>query len=334
MVSTFLIGDRRELGRETGTLRLLALIDFSLILFVLLLVATFSGFSALRTKLFFLSAPHLVLAPLAGLASLRLGALVYIGIVLSAICLMLDSVQWWLRLLLLDFDFGELISIIVVTVFIIIDGLYILMQYRVRVTDEAQNIDIAETDKREAILKQEANTLRVSGIFGFIVSAAMLFFCAISLFRSRVALQAIFSVGHLLAAPYAVFLSSRGIVWMWVMLAISILLAGLDVTEIVLRIIDIRSGVLTTLTLTSLFTITLLLINFSLFVIDLMYFLSSSGWLYAHKYGAAPLSLPDFPTKGYSKVPGESQYQATVSTAQPSLNAYALHRRAGKDRKD
>lgn len=294
--SSLLVSDRRELEHETSAVRILALLGFSLILLTLFLVSFFFGFDELSEQLFFLSAPHILLAPLATYAALRLGIFTWLALGFAAIVLVLDIVQWFLRAFFLPFTLLEFIYIIVNTVFIALDLLYLISIWRINDTDSAQNnaiVDADETETRIAMREQEANTLRLTALFGFIAAAFMLTFVLIFLgFITPTRALALFSVGHLILAPYAAFLAVIGDIWMGVMLLASIGQLILDSIQLILRFSLLSGAAITTLSVDSVFGVALILVNIGLLFVDLMYVLSSIGFLAASAwFGAVRINL-------------------------------------------
>lgn len=294
--SGLLVADRRELEHETQAVRVLALIAFSLILLTLFLVSFFFGFDDLSEQLFFLSAPHIVLAPLAAYAALRLGIFTWLALGGAALVFLLDVIQWFLRAFLLPFTLLEFIFIVVNTVFIVIDILYLITIYRINDTDEAQNnavVDRDEVETRMAMKEQEANTLRLTALFGFIAVVFLLSFTLIFLgFATPTRMLTLFSAGHLILAPYAAFIAVIGDIWMAVMLLAGIGQLVLDGIQLVLRFSSLTGTLITTLSVDSVFGVVFVLINVSLLLVDLMYILSSVGYLAASGwFGTARMSV-------------------------------------------
>src|SRR5690606_28569344 len=134
-----IIGDRRNLEQETTGVRLIAAIAFSLIIFVLFVVAIFFGFSSTIARLFLLGLGHLVLAPVACYASLRLGFALILSLVLAVVVLILDLVQSMIRVFGLPLSFLGFIALRFVVAFVFIDIVYVAFLYRLRTTALAQN---------------------------------------------------------------------------------------------------------------------------------------------------------------------------------------------------
>lgn len=298
MVSTsgILVADRRELEHETSAVRILALIAFSLILLTLFIVSFFFGFDDLSEQLFFLSALHIVLAPLATYAALRLGIFTWLALGGALLLFILDVAQWFLRAFFLPFTLLEFIFIIVNTVFIALDVLYLITIWRINDTDESQNNAIVDSDDfetRAAMKEQEANTLRLTALFGFIAVAFMLVFTLIFLgFGTTTRALTLFSVGHLILAPYAAFIAVIGDIWIAVMLLAGIGQLVLDSIQLVLRFSTLSGALITTLSVDSVFGVTFILINIGLLFVDLMYILASVGYLAASGwFGSARVNV-------------------------------------------
>lgn len=284
MTSMDPVADRRRLEYECSAVRLLAIIDFSLILIVLAFVAFFFGFDAGIEQLFLLSTPHILLAPLAGYAALRLGLAVVAALGVLGVVFLLDVAQWFIRVFAFPLTLLSFVFLVVNTAFIVIDILYAFALWRLRVTDKAQNSDTMDSDRTErnrAVIRQEANTVRLTALFGLvtIIFVALVVLVFFSLVGRETFLFA-FSVLHIIVAPYGLVLATRGKVWMLILLVAAVILLVLDGAQLVLRFLDIRQGQLVTLTLGSLFAVFFILINIGLLLIDLMYIIGSAGYIY------------------------------------------------------
>lgn len=282
------VGDRTNLSREAGAVRLIAIVAFSLIVITLVvLLFFFNGFSTPSQQLFFLSVGHLIVAPVAGYAALRLGWAILAALILAIVQTVLDSVELAVRIFGLPFTLLEFIFIVLTAAFVVLDVLYLGSLWRLYSTDRAQNRPEEDPLLRSlAILRQEKNTARVAGLFGLVASVILfsLLFVFLS-FDDSIAALTLYSIGHLILGPYAILIAPLGTFAMAGLFALAIVQIILDTIEFILRATSFESSIFSVLTLASVFTVMLIMVNFCFILVDVMYLLSSFGYIYERLFG-------------------------------------------------
>lgn len=288
MESTDTIGDGRDIEEQSSIVRLLAIIGASVALLLLALVAVFLGFKNLDGGLFLLDIIEIVLGAAAGYAAIRLGTSILIALGISLVALLFNVVQWIVRVVALPFTLLEFVFILIVTGLIILDVFYVVFLWRLYRADlNNNNPDIPEADRREAVLNQEGNRIRMTGIFGLIGVAIMFVSVALLLGFDDTAEQlCFFSIGHLPVAIVAIFAATSfsGFVMIGIMIAGLVLLI-LDLLELIFRVTAISLALLETLSVLSIESIVLILINTALLLVDVMYIVTAFAYLYELSFG-------------------------------------------------
>lgn len=128
--------DRRVLAQESNSIRLAALFAFVTAVFLLILTQLFN-FSNRSSSLALLSAPHLVLAPIAIFVSVMSGWWAKITVPFFILQLVLDTIELALRIFPLTSEtllelrtIGELLFIFISVGLVIIDVVYLAFIYR------------------------------------------------------------------------------------------------------------------------------------------------------------------------------------------------------------
>lgn len=281
------IGDRRNLERQTSLVRIVAFVDFSYTLLVLFIISFFFGFTSMDTTLFLLDISHFLVAGAAGYGGIRLGYILYVAGALAALALILDFVQLLMRVFGMPLTLQEFIFIVAVALFIVLDVLELFGLVRLLTADRQQNQLLQEHDRRSAILNQEANTVRLTGVFDIVASLFLFLFILVFVgFNSTPTALTLWGIGHIPVALYAIFVAAHGGYWMIAMLLLGFLLLILDIIEIVERFTSLPTNLLGTFSLSSLFSLLLIFINICFILISLMYIIASFGWLYASQWEA------------------------------------------------
>jgi hypothetical protein len=326
------VNDRRNLEQEAAGVRITSAVAFSLIIFVLFAVAIFFGFDTFEERLFLAGLGHLALAPLAAYGSLRLGLVLRLAFILSVPIFFVDLVQFVIRVFAIRLSLLAFFGIVFIFVFLLLDAIYIGVLYRLVTTDKAQNNKQTDRDivqLRADVLRQEANTLRLAGIFGFFGTVLWLFFTLIFLGVSTTAtFLTLFAVGHLVLAPFATFLSTVSTGWATAFLLLSVLQTAADFVQIGLRFTSIEVGQLGQLTFDNIFVVGFLLINVLYLMLDVIYVVGAFGYIYASSNDSALFAVQ----RTFAAVPQfqssmESGILNTAANAGAYLGAVTLRQR-------
>lgn len=277
--------DRRGLTTRTTFVRIVAGVGFGVFLLAVILANLFYGFSGTLELLLIMSIGHLLLSPLAILASLRLGYLLTWALGFAGLQLMLDVTQIIIRALrrAQTVEFFALLAVNVVLAAISL--LYLVSLGRLRQADRELNNGIVDADakaKRAAMVRQESNTLTAIPVFDllllFIVLIGALFMADLSLPAHR---WLLFHLAHL--APIALGLlglPGRGSGWTLVFLGVVLAVTALDLLAFTLRLLDRPDAVIEVFLLANIVTVVLLVVSAFYLFIDAIYIVVALG-LYA-----------------------------------------------------
>jgi hypothetical protein len=164
------IYSRAGLEQETSTLRLASILGFSLIVLVVLIVVVFFGFDGAVERLFGLSLPHLLLAPLALYASVRFGYVLVAVLVFAVLQVILDGGQWIARALAFSLTINQLVFIVLNTLLLFFAVLYAGLAYRLWIiTRKSRRADtslpvLTPEETYKMALQQESNTIRMTAL--------------------------------------------------------------------------------------------------------------------------------------------------------------------------
>lgn len=286
------VGSRAELERETTGVRIIAIVGFSVAIVCLFFAL---GLLGATSRLFLLTLGHLIIAPVAAYASLRLGFAILLAIGLVVLQTLLDVGQLILRTVTFQLpDFLSLFYIVILVVFLFIDIAYLITLWRLRTTIKAldartaKRIDeksdpVAQFEKaRDQLLQQESNTIRVTALFG-LVGAAFLILPMALLFAFQVPLTqlALLTLLHIPVAIYALMFSTRHTV---LTLILTLLAAGLLVVDFFVVIARLTSDEFdfSIAALGSIVNIILLMIAVLFVLVDVVYIIGTIGLVYAH----------------------------------------------------
>ena len=316
------IGDRSGLEEETGAVRLLALIDFSLLLLVLFLVDFFLGFTTPDTKWFLVDIVHIPLVLAAAYAAFRLGFVATIAIIIAFVAFILDFIQLLVRAFGFPLTLLEFVFILVTLAFVVLDILFIATLWRLTSVANNTEIDTTSEEGRERIVAQAGNTVRLTALFGFVGVVFVIVPVGVFLgFSSTETHLCLWSLGQLIVAPYAAFFAPRGLWWMCVLLVFGFILFICDAfVQLIMRITDFTSSDLTTLSLTGIFIVVLILVNIALVFVDVMYILASFDYIYTIGFReSTPSATPAKPAT-------DLENEAAIEV-KSELSAYGVRRR-------
>jgi len=292
--------ERSGLERPMSNLRLVALIGLSSA--VLLLLFAFLLTSAVvvpQSGLLLLSASHILLAAVAGYASLRFGPLLVVAIGLAVLQTVLDLVHFALRAFALSFDFVALGAFFFVAFLLALDALYLASMLRLRSAidylqqrtkfkvNEGADLNELESDVRSGLLSQESNTLRVAALFGGFAVTALLFFTILFVgFSPRYAWLTLLHASHIVLALFAIafFEASTIAAVFFLFFAVGQLTA--DGVALALRL-DGLALLTGTVSLQSIASVIYLLVNIALLLVDAIYVSASLTYAYVRS-GADP----------------------------------------------
>jgi len=292
--------ERSGLERPMSNLRLVALIGLSSA--VLLLLFAFLLTSAVvvpQSGLLLLSASHILLAAVAGYASLRFGPLLVVAIGLAVLQTVLDLVHFALRAFALSFDFVALGAFFFVAFLLALDALYLASMLRLRSAidylqqrtkfkvNEGADLNELESDVRSGLLSQESNTLRVTALFGGFAVTALLFFTILFVgFSPRYAWLTLLHASHIVLALFAIafFEASTIAAVFFLFFAVGQLTA--DGVALALRL-DGLALLTGTVSLQSIASVIYLLVNIALLLVDAIYVSASLTYAYVRS-GADP----------------------------------------------
>ncbi len=297
------IRTRAGLEKETGTLRFIAFLDISLSIAILLVLIVFVGLDDFSEQLFILSAGHFILAPIVAYTTVRFGAALYVAFGFAAVQFGLDLIELVVRAFSFSLTTEQVILLVANVVLLAFCGAYIFLLYRVYTVVRRQNERAREVNAasftpaqlaehtmaaRARLVQQEANTIRLTALFGLVgVLVALLSAFVLLSFSRPAVLLLLFSTGHIFVAIYALLFGTSSPAWIFtsILLVAAIILLLLDGLQIFLRL-RLFSGSLTAVSFNAIVNITLLLINIAFLLVDVMYLLSSIGYLYIDQTGA------------------------------------------------
>lgn len=284
-VAQLLVADRRKLEHETSGVRILVLVTFSVSILLLGLTAILFGFDDLNTQLILFAILHIVMAPLAAYAALRMGIITQAALSLSIVVTLADIVQLIVRIVVVDLTPLSFIAFLFTIGYVLADFILVAFLYRLWVTDSAQNNTQVDSDLallREAILRQESNTLRLAALFGGVTASITLVFALLfSGIGNENVVLFISSITHIILAPLAAFIAPISFATAAFFVILTILQTGLDILQIILRLVELSNDPLTSITLDNIFAITFILLAVALLLIDTIYFTAGLGYMYA-----------------------------------------------------
>lgn len=283
-------GSLAGLHQEAGLLRLVALVDFSLMVVILVVLQLFFGFDDLIEQLFFMSTLHLLIAPIILIASYKQGLALYVAVVLASLGLILDSIQLVVRLYIARFTLEWIVYFLLNLAFAVASVIYVAVLVRVFLILRKRK-PIAFTEERKALLlSQESNIIRVAGFFSTGASLLILLFgLFIALIvraedeldtATETLLLMVFGAGHFFVGPYAITLGHQRFVLVAILFVAAIILLLLDGTHVVLRLRNVEFLPLNQIVFIASVNIFFLLILVLLIVIDAVYLTSGLTYLY------------------------------------------------------
>jgi len=340
------IVSRRDLERETTGLRIVATIGFSFAVATVFVLFAFLGNDRGTETLLLLSAGHLLIAPIAGYASVRFGIALTTALVLAATQTVLDLVQLIIRVTQVGSgDFDSFFFILFVLFFLVIDALYLIAVWRLRATiaalnqranalrDETADPAAEREVVRRRLLQQESNAIRLTALFGLVGAAVLLLPIAVFVsFGDPIVGLTLFHASHILIALYAISYGVRG---GWYTALLLLLAAGqlvLDLLALLLRI-TMTDFDIAFVSLGSILALTFSLIAIAFLLIDAMYITTSLAYFSLSTSetpeeaslivrGASALS-----TRLASPVPQIAAAAAVPGRASASFGAYRVHKR-------
>lgn len=279
-------GDRRGLSTRTAFVRIVALVGFVGYLLILVLANLFYGFTGTLERLLFMSVGHLLLAPLAFIASMRLGVLVTIALLVAALVLVLDIAQLIVRAFRAEQTLEYVVLIAANVVLAAISALYIAALGRLRQADNELNNVVTDSDpkeKRAAMIRQESNALRTIAVFDLIAVAVLT--VTLLVFGSfSISPQAwtLFYLGHLVVAGLALFGAPRGGIWVPIFLFVVLVQTALDLLQLTLRLLNQPGAALDIFSLDNIISTTLLAISAIYLIVDVAYITTCFGLIAAN----------------------------------------------------
>jgi hypothetical protein len=285
------LGSRGELERETTGVRIVAIVAFSVAIVTLFFAF---GFLGVTSRLFLLTIGHLIIAPVAGYASVRFGLAILVALGLVVIQTLLDVGQLLIRVFTFSlFDFFALFYIVVMLVFVALDIVYLITLWRLYTTIRAINrraaknidetADPAEALERarEHLLQQESNTIRVAALFGLVGAAFLLLPMALLfVFSATVTRLALLTFLHVPVAIYALMFSTRHTILALILLGLAALLLVADVFVILARLSSPEFG-FAVFAIGTIVNLVLLMIGVLFVLVDVVYMIASVGLVYA-----------------------------------------------------
>ena len=269
------------LEEETFVVRVLGAVDFSATALLLVVISATVGFGGLDGGLFLIDILEFVLSAVALYATLRLGPLLLAAIVLALLTLVANVGQWLARVILLPFTLLELVFLLIVTGFIIIDILFLVFLWQLYRADTINQSEEVGISVRELVLSQESNRIRMTAIFGLVGVGLLLVSVALLLgFTGTAARLCLFSIGHIPVAIIAGLFAAHA---PWTMVAVMVLgfiLLILDLIELVFRVREINMAFLSVLTVESIAAVVLIFINAALLLVGAMYTVTAFSYIY------------------------------------------------------
>lgn len=275
------VGDRRGLTNRTAFVRIVAMIGFVLFLLVVIVANLFYGFTGTLERLLLLSIGHLLLAPLAFFATLRLGMLVTGALILASVQLLLDTIQLVIRAFRAELTVEFVVLLAANIALAAVSLLYILALVRLRQADYELNNGIVDGDKQEkraAMIRQESNALRVIAIFDvFLLLAVLLFLLVLGDFSVAMHMWSLLYLGHFVVLGFALFGAPNGYTWLIIFVFFVLVQTAADLLQFTLRLLDRPDLTLEVLSFANIVTTTLLIIAAAYIVIDIAYLVSAFG---------------------------------------------------------
>lgn len=330
--------ERSGLEREMSSLRLVALVGFSLAVLLLLLVFIFDTSIAVpNTRLLLLSSGHILLAVVAGYASLRCGPILIIALVLAVIQTILDLVHFVIRTVGLSFDLVAIVTFFFVAFLLVIDVLYLVSIWRLRTVisalqqrteykrDEKDDPAVQEKAIRDGLLSQESNTVRLAALFGGFTVAALLFFTLVFVgFGPRYAWLSLFHASHILLALAAIAIFEASTIAAIFIMFFAVGQLAADGLAFVFRLSDV-SLLTGTVSLTSIATLIYFLINVCLLLVDAVYISAALTYAYVRS-GADPTTVTSM-AMVQKQIGTEYGAFPTLTTASSRINAFQVRKR-------
>ena len=232
-------------------------------------------------RLLLISIGHLLLAPLAFIASLRLGPLITFAIGLAVIVALADIVQliWRATLATLSVEYFVLLAFNLVLLGVSV--LQLIALSRLRQADAEVNNVVADSDgkeKRAAMVRQESNALRAIAVFDFIAVVVILVTIGIfGSFSTTLQLYTLFYLGHLLLVPLALFAAPAGGLWVPIFMLVALVQMALDLLALTLRLLAEPGAALLVVNLENIISTVLLAIAAFYIIIDVAYVTTGFG---------------------------------------------------------
>lgn len=279
------VGDRRGLSTRTALVRVAALVGFTLYVLALVLANLFYGFDGTLERLLLLSIGHLLLAPLAFIASMRLGPLIAITMVVAGLVLALDVTQLIIRAFRAESSI-EYIALLAVNIVLAgVSVLYLIGLARLRQWDRELNNTVTDSDtkeKRAAMIRQESNALRAIAVFDLIAVIVVTITLAVfGSFSTTLQAYALFYLGHLLVLGLALFGAPVGGFWLPAFMLVALIQTALDLLQLVLRLLAQPGDALVVVSLENIISTVLLVISAMYIIIDIAYLTSGFGLIAA-----------------------------------------------------
>lgn len=283
--NTSAVGDRRGLSNRTALVRIVAVIGFVLFLLAIILANLFYGFDGTLERLLVVSIGHLLLAPLAFIASLRLGMLVTVALIVAVLVLAADTVQLVIRAFYAELSVEYIVLLAANIGLTAVSLLHIVALARLRQADRELNngmVDADTKDKRAAMVRQESNALRVIAIFDAVALVMVLLTLAVlGDFSISAHSWTLFYLGHVVVIGLALVGAPNGGLWVIVFLFVLLLQTAFDLLQFTLRLLDRPDLTIEVLSLTNIVTTTLLIIAAAYIIIDVSYIASALGLISA-----------------------------------------------------
>jgi hypothetical protein len=279
------MGDRRGLSDRTALVRIAAVFGIALFLLAVILANLFYGFDGTLQRLLVLSIGHLLLAPLAFIASLRLGVLLTIAVGVAALVLLLDTLQLVIRAFYTSLTIEYVVLLAANVGLAAMSLVQSIALANLRKADRELNdgvVDGDSSEKRAAMVRQESNALRAIAVFAVVALVIVLLTLAVlGDFTVSAHSWTLFYLGHVLVAGVALLGAPNGGIWVLVFLGLALLQTALDLLQFTLRLLDRPDLVIEVLSLTNIVTTTLLIITVAFIIIDVSYITSGLGLLNA-----------------------------------------------------
>lgn len=304
--TTSAMGDRRGLSDRTSLVRIAAVFGIVLFLLAIILANLFYGFDGTLQRLLVLSIGHLLLTPLAFIASLRLGVLLTIGFGVAGLVLLLDTLQLVIRAFYATLTIEYVVLLAANMALAGVSSLQTIAIAKLRKADRELNDGVAgggdSAGKRAAMVSQESNALRAIAVFAIVALVVVLLALAmLGDFNVSAHYWTLLLLGHVLVAGVAALGAPSGGLWVLVLLGLAALQTALDLLQFTLRLLDRPDIVLEVLSLSNIVTTTLLIISVVFIIIDVAYITSGFGLLSALNTDVVAETEDNQPTKTDTK---------------------------------